>query len=105
MDSSTSLRVAIVGPNANLMPSIMFATRTPEGISTDMPSASSLDQEPPEATPRYRQVTTPLRGSSNGVTTSRRQLGRTQTSLSVITRYEALAHASICSRANTFALG
>src|SRR3989442_1733071 len=41
MDSRMSLRVAIVGPRANFMPSSIFATSTPDVISTDMPSASN----------------------------------------------------------------
>src|SRR5258705_343972 len=45
--SSTSFRVAIVGPRANRMPSSIFATSTPDGISTDMPRASSLELKPP----------------------------------------------------------
>src|SRR5262245_1777734 len=105
MASRTSLRVAIVGPRANFISSSILATRTPDGISIDMPSASTADQKPPAGTPRYRQVTTPTRGLSKGRTTSFKQSGSTHTSLSVITRYGDEATSSIFSSANTFAFG
>src|SRR2546430_310900 len=105
MDSTTSLRVAIVGPKANLIPSSILATSTPDDSSTDMPSASSTDHTPPAGNPSYRHVTTPTAGSSRGATTRFKQFDCTYTSLSVITQYAADAAATIFSSANTFAFG
>src|SRR5262245_5383448 len=100
-----SLRVAIVGPSANFIPSSILATSTPDGISTDIPSASRFDQKPPAETPRYKQVTTPTSEESKGATTCMMQFGATCTSLSVITRYAPALWSIILSSANTFAFG
>jgi hypothetical protein len=42
---------ALLKDIANCIPSIMSAMRTPEGISTDIPRASSRDQRPSAGTP------------------------------------------------------
>src|SRR5438876_5801600 len=44
--------VAITAPSAKRIPSSMSASRTPDVISTDMPSASSDDQKLRAGTPR-----------------------------------------------------
>ena len=46
MASTAARRTAIAAPKANFMPSTILATSTPEGISIDMPRASSCDQKP-----------------------------------------------------------
>src|SRR5689334_25051974 len=95
----------MVGPRANLIPSSILATRTPEDISTDIPSASRIDHPPPAGIPRYRHVTTPTAGLSSGAMTRLRQSGFAHTSLSVITQYEPFAADTIFSKAKTFAFG
>src|SRR5215470_10125027 len=100
-----SRRAVIAGPSANLMPSSMSATITPEDISTDSPRASRVDQNPAEGTPRYMHVTRPTFGSSSGGIVLRRKSGATRTSLSLITKYEPSVAAIIFWRENTFAFG
>ena len=51
----------------------------------DVASASSLAKNPPVDTPRYKQVTRPTEGSSNGSTRRVRQSGETRASLSATT--------------------
>src|SRR5207253_8434217 len=98
-------RVAMAKPSANRIPSIMSATITPEGISTDIPSASNTDQKSCAGIPRYKQVTRPTFESSNGATMLRKKSGRTSTSLSLRTTYGFDDVCSILLSEKTFAFG
>src|SRR5215475_3705745 len=100
-----SRRAVIAGPSANLMPSSMSATITPVDISTDKPSASSVDQKSDEGIPRYMHVTRPTFGSRSGGIVLRRKSGATRTSLSLITKYDRSVTAIIFCSENTFAFG
>src|SRR5437879_13756334 len=83
----------------------MSAITTPEGISTDMPSASSSDQKSEAGSPRYRHVTRPSLGSNRGGITLRRKSGSTRTSLSEITKKSFRDFGTILSSVNTLAFG
>ena len=67
-------------------PSTMSATITPDGISTDIPRASSCDQKSRVGMPSYMHVTSPTFWSKSGGNTLRRKSGRTRTSLSLMTK-------------------
>src|SRR2546428_8644644 len=105
MASSASRRTAMAAPIAKRMPSIMSATRTPDGISTDMPSASSTDQKSAAGIPAYGQVTSPTAGSKSGGIILRRKSGAASTSLSLMTKWELVAAEIIFSSEKTLALG
>src|ERR1700758_2689198 len=105
MASSASRRTAMAAPRAKRIPSIMSATSTPDGISTDMPKLSSNDQKSLAGIPRYKQVTRPTFESKSGGITWRRKSGLTTTSLSLMMKYEWLEAAIILSSENTLALG
>ena len=68
----------MAAPRANFIPSIMSATITPAGISTDIPMASICDQMSSAGMPRYRQVTSPTSGCNSGGITLRRKSGPTR---------------------------
>src|SRR6266568_149861 len=74
------------GPSAKRIPSSMSAITTPEGISTDIPRASSRDQKSAVGSPRYKHVTSPSLRSNKGGITLRRKSRSTRTSLSEITK-------------------
>src|SRR5690348_11784731 len=101
MASTASRRMAIAGPSAKRIPSIMSATITPDDISTESPSASSRDQKSAAGMPRYMQVTSPVLGSRSGGIVLRRKSGSTLTSLSLMMKYEREEAAIILSSEKT----
>src|SRR5207247_7156629 len=90
---------------AKRIPSSMSAMTTPEGISTDIPRASSRDQKSALGSPRYKHVTSPSLRSKRGGITLRRKSCSTRTSLSEITKKSLRERGIILSSVQTFALG